>query len=53
MLFITDLTVHGADETHDDWQFHGTEYPPHKLCGQWKVSSVQPEKGKGEETESA
>jgi len=35
MLYITDITVN-TDQTHDDWQFHGKEYPPYKLCGSWK-----------------
>jgi len=35
-LFITDLTLNGANSHAGDWQQGGTGVPPHMVCGTWK-----------------
>jgi hypothetical protein len=37
-LFITDLTVNGADSRIGDWQQGGTGVAPHRVCGTWKAA---------------
>ncbi|PYM12187.1 MAG: hypothetical protein DMD81_24690, partial [Candidatus Rokuibacteriota bacterium] len=35
-LFITDLTIKGANSLAGDWQYGGTPIPPHFISGTWK-----------------
>ena len=37
-LFITDLTVNGANSRKGDWQQGGTAVPPSRVCGTWKAA---------------
>ena len=37
-LFVTDLTVNGANSRAGDWQQGGQAYLPSKVCGTWKAA---------------
>jgi hypothetical protein len=36
VLYLTDLTVNGANSRAGDWQQGGTGYNPTSICGSWK-----------------